>query len=40
MKQWQTLWAGVVLAFFVATPVHAQILIGQTAGFGGRWRRG
>ena len=36
MKQWQTLWAGVVLAFFVATPVHAQILIGQTAGFSGQ----
>lgn len=36
MKHWQSLWAGAALAFSVCTASHAQILIGQTAGFSGQ----
>ncbi|PTT18452.1 amino acid ABC transporter substrate-binding protein [Acidovorax sp. HMWF029] len=36
MKQWQTLWAGLALALSVGGTSHAQILIGQTAGFSGQ----
>ena len=36
MKRWHTLWAGAVLALFAGTACHAQILIGQTAGFSGQ----
>ena len=36
MKRWHTLWAGAVLALFAGSACHAQILIGQTAGFSGQ----
>lgn len=36
MKRWQTLWACAVLTCFAGTVGHAQILIGQTAGFTGQ----
>lgn len=36
MKRWQTLWVGAALALSLGTASHAQILIGQTAGFSGQ----
>jgi branched-chain amino acid transport system substrate-binding protein len=36
MKQWQTLWASAALAISVCGTGHAQIQIGQTAGFSGQ----
>ena len=36
MKQWSTRWAGLALALSACTASHAQILIGQTAGFSGQ----
>ena len=36
MNQWQTLWASAALALSGCTTGHAQILIGQTAGFSGQ----
>ena len=36
MKHWQSLWVGVALTFSVATASHAQLVIGQTAGFSGQ----
>ncbi|PJI96061.1 amino acid/amide ABC transporter substrate-binding protein (HAAT family) [Acidovorax sp. 69] len=36
MKPWQTLWAALALALSLSTTSHAQILIGQTAGFSGQ----
>lgn len=36
MKQWQQLWAGAALVLSLGTACHAQILVGQTAGFTGQ----
>lgn len=36
MTRWHTLWACALLACSVSTPGHAQIMIGQTAGFTGQ----
>ena len=36
MKQWQTLWASAAMALSVCSTSHAQIQIGQTAGFSGQ----